>query len=103
VNYLQGNEGNDLLTGGDGEGTMLGGFGDDLLSGDAGYNTVVGEEGNDLVIGGSESDSLCGDQLRGRRTQCAELPSGFPRSHLKNPRHNLAQRNHHNPVYHAKT
>jgi Ca2+-binding RTX toxin-like protein len=47
---LNGNAGNDTLTGGDGNDTLNGGAGDDLLTGGAGDDTLVGGAGIDTIF-----------------------------------------------------
>ena len=72
---LQGNNGDDLLTGqnakigamrlrmegDDGNDTIVGTQGNDTLSGDAGNDRIKGGLGNDLIFGGTGIDSLNGD------------------------------------------
>ncbi|HEU5225049.1 MAG TPA: calcium-binding protein [Actinomycetota bacterium] len=66
---IDGDVGNDVLTGGDGGDQISGGSGDDTLKGGAGDDTVDGGSGADVVSGGDGSDVVMGDsgsdQLKG--------------------------------------
>jgi Ca2+-binding RTX toxin-like protein len=66
---LEGEEGNDALTGGAGDDAIGGGSGNDALKGAAGGDTVDGGAGDDVVSGGSANDALLGgagaDRLKG--------------------------------------
>jgi Ca2+-binding RTX toxin-like protein len=76
--YIDGGEGNDILTGGSGNDSMIGGPGKDTLHGGPGNDTlkgggsndeVLGEAGNDVVYGGPGNDRVDGglgfDQVSG--------------------------------------
>jgi Ca2+-binding RTX toxin-like protein len=67
--YVDGNLGNDHITGGSASDTLsggaskdfiLGGPGDDRLNGYGGNDILVGEDGNDRLYGGNQNDSLDG-------------------------------------------
>ncbi|MFN3512202.1 MAG: calcium-binding protein [Phenylobacterium sp.] len=60
--YLQGNAGNDSLSGGPGNDWVVGGRDDDHLSGDAGNDVVYGNLGADTVLGGDGDDWVRGGQ-----------------------------------------
>jgi Ca2+-binding RTX toxin-like protein len=60
--YLQGNTGNDSLSGGPGNDWVVGGRDDDHLSGDAGNDVVYGNLGADTVLGGDGDDWVRGGQ-----------------------------------------
>src|SRR4051794_24908267 len=55
---IDGGAGNDRLSGGDGNDTLLGGAGNDQLAGYAGNDVLDGGDGNDTVTGYSGSDVL---------------------------------------------
>jgi hypothetical protein len=57
---LYGQDGNDILNGNGGNDTVVGGFGDDTLYGEDGNDTLFGEYGNDTLIGGFGDDVLYG-------------------------------------------
>lgn len=68
---LTGGDGNDVLVGQAGADTVIGGIGndvlngaegEDLLTGDAGDDTMYGGTGNDEISGGDGSDSISGDE-----------------------------------------
>lgn len=52
--------GADLLSGGDGNDTIIAGFGNDTLQGDAGNDGLNGGDGNDSLLGGLGADTLIG-------------------------------------------
>lgn len=58
---LYGGTGDDTLLGGAGPDTLVGGAGDDTLDGQAGPDELSGGPGNDLLLGGVGSDILEGD------------------------------------------
>ena len=60
--YLDGGEGNDTLTGGNGADTLVGGAGNDELNvyGSTGNKSLDGGDGNDSLTGGTGSDTLVG-------------------------------------------
>ena len=66
---IDGDVGDDVLTGGDGEDEISGGSGNDTLKGGAGGDTVDGGSDDDVVSGGDASDVVMGgagsDQLKG--------------------------------------
>lgn len=66
---LSGGTGPDQLHGGDGNDTLAGDNGADEVSGDAGQDTVDGDNGNDDLFGGADADTLNGgnggDRLEG--------------------------------------
>lgn len=55
---LQGNAGNDTLTGGSGADVIYGGANDDVLFGGDGNDIVQGDAGNDLMYGGLGNDTI---------------------------------------------
>lgn len=57
---LNGNFGDNSLTGGTGDDTLNGSFGNDVLNGGAGNDTLAGGYGNDDLNGGSGNDYLSG-------------------------------------------
>jgi Ca2+-binding RTX toxin-like protein len=67
---INGNDGDDTLTGGDvadilnggaNNDTLTGGKGNDTLTGDSGNDTLTGGEDNDTLTGGDGNDTLIGD------------------------------------------
>lgn len=52
--------GNDLLNGNDGDDTLSGAAGNDTLNGGNGLDRLVGGTGNDLMNGGADADTLLG-------------------------------------------
>ena len=60
--FLDGEEGNDIIVGGDNtDNDIAGGSGDDILiGGSGGTNTLEGGEGDDLLVGGDDDDLLFG-------------------------------------------
>ncbi|MEM8856090.1 MAG: hypothetical protein AAGD34_20505, partial [Pseudomonadota bacterium] len=61
---VEGNAGNDTLTGGDGADALDGGQGNDRLAGHIGDDTLGGGAGNDTLKGGGGDDSLTGGHGR---------------------------------------
>ena len=59
-NVIRGGEGNDTITGGDNLNFIYGGEGDDTITGGNGVNIIRGEEGNDTITDGSGSSYLDG-------------------------------------------
>lgn len=57
---ITGNEGDDRLYGRQGNDRLTGGLGDDLLTGGAGNDELYGNEGNDRLNGGNGDDRLVG-------------------------------------------
>ena len=57
---LYGDEGNDALTGGQGDDHLFGGGGNDRLTGGLGDDLLVGNDGNDILTGGVGNDVLSG-------------------------------------------
>jgi Ca2+-binding RTX toxin-like protein len=57
---LRGNDGDDILLGGDGGDDLDGGEGNDVLSGGDGDDNLNGDRGLDILIGGSGKDDLKG-------------------------------------------
>jgi VCBS repeat-containing protein len=57
---ISGTNGNDVLEGGAGKDTINGFSGDDVLIGGAGDDTLDGGDGNDILIGGGGNDTLMG-------------------------------------------
>lgn len=57
---INGEGGNDSLTGGDANDILSGGAGDDLLTGGAGDDRIFGNEGKDRLTGGLGADYLNG-------------------------------------------
>lgn len=58
--YLAVDEDADVLFGGDGNDTLIGGYGDDTLDGGAGRDTLYGGAGDDTLDGGAGRDTLYG-------------------------------------------
>ena len=59
---LIGDDGNDKINGGDGDDLLSGADGDDRLNGGDGDDTLFGGEGDDRLIGGDGSDFLSGGE-----------------------------------------
>ena len=59
--WINGDAGNDTLTGGDGADVLYGGAGDDRLIGGAGDDLLVGGAGDDWMFGGSGNDTYVVD------------------------------------------
>jgi Ca2+-binding RTX toxin-like protein len=57
---LMGNAGRDILSGGGGNDVLVGGTGIDTLSGDAGADTILGGSGIDFIDGGDNNDTIDG-------------------------------------------
>jgi Ca2+-binding RTX toxin-like protein len=57
---VQGNDGDDTITGGVNADTIAGGTNDDVILGGGGADSLAGEAGNDSINGGSEADSIEG-------------------------------------------
>jgi Ca2+-binding RTX toxin-like protein len=57
---INGQNGNDSLTGGDANDTIRGGTGDDLINGGAGNDSLYGDEGADRITGDAGADLLDG-------------------------------------------
>ncbi|MEH1808855.1 beta strand repeat-containing protein [Nostoc sp.] len=64
-NILMGNNGANTLTGGDGNDSLFGNSGNDTLFGSAGEDLIAGGVGRDVLIGGTGQDSF---NLSGTRT-----------------------------------
>ena len=60
ADQISGDAGDDVLVGGAGNDTLLGGDDNDLLFGESGNDTLVGGDGSDLLIGGDGQDTLTG-------------------------------------------
>ena len=58
--FLDGNGGNDTLTGGVSKDTLVGGEGNDIISGGTGDDSLDGNFGNDKLAGGEGDDKLYG-------------------------------------------
>lgn len=58
---LNGNDGNDTMTGGIGSDVLTGGNGDDTLTGSSGNDTLNGGGGNDTMSGSEGDDTLNGE------------------------------------------
>jgi Ca2+-binding RTX toxin-like protein len=58
--FAMGNAGSDVLTGGDGSDTLLGGVDDDYLYGGTGADDLYGGLGDDTFTGGTGADTLWG-------------------------------------------
>lgn len=67
-----GGDTNDEIEGGNGKDTLAGGGGDDVLSGGRGDDVINGGSGNDVMFGGSGDDLVDGDQ----GTDFADLGAG---------------------------
>ncbi|WP_037293814.1 calcium-binding protein, partial [Ruminococcus flavefaciens] len=61
-NIIRGGEGNDTITGGDNLNFIYGGDGDDTITGGNGVNIIRGEEGNDTITDGTGSSYLDGGE-----------------------------------------
>ena len=59
-NNLHGNEGNDVLIGGEKNDKLYGGSGDDILIGNDGDDEISGWDGNDTIYGGKGKDIMKG-------------------------------------------
>ncbi len=59
-NIIRGGEGNDTITGGDNLNFIYGGDGDDTITGGNGTNIIHGDEGNDTITDGSGSSYIDG-------------------------------------------
>ncbi len=62
ADLLLGGEGNDSLLGGTGNDTLIGGQGSDTLTGGDNSDLLIGGQGNDRFFGGSGSDVLIGGE-----------------------------------------
>ena len=62
--YLNGTEGDDVITGTAVQDSINGLGGNDTLSGGAGHDALYGGEGDDLLFGGEDNDDLYGGQGR---------------------------------------
>ena len=58
---VDGGAGNDIINGGDNEDRLSGGMGDDLISGENGSDTLFGNEGADTLSGNAHDDRLEGN------------------------------------------
>lgn len=58
---LDGDEGNDTISGGLKRDTIEGGEGDDVLQGNGDRDLLLGDDGNDTLSGGGKNDTLIGD------------------------------------------
>ena len=67
---IDGGAGRDTLLGGSGNDTILGGADNDAISGGSGDDSLTGNDGNDTLVGGDGNDSLSGgldnDSLNGQ-------------------------------------
>jgi Ca2+-binding RTX toxin-like protein len=72
---LVGYNGNDTLKGGNGNDSLLGGIGDDYLLGGNGNDTLKGSQGNDTLEGGKGSDFLEGGEGNDKLTTIATSSS----------------------------
>lgn len=59
--YLNGDLGDDTITGNGGDDGITGGDGDDTLMGSAGADTMAGDDGDDVMLGGNGDDVMDGD------------------------------------------
>jgi Ca2+-binding RTX toxin-like protein len=57
---IYGGDGNDTISGGNGDDVMDGGTGDDILTGGNGNDTMMAGDGNDSLDGGNGNDTLVG-------------------------------------------
>jgi hypothetical protein len=57
---LEGGDGNDRIDGDGGTDTIRGGGGNDQLNGGIGDDTINGEDGNDRILGGPDADTING-------------------------------------------
>jgi Ca2+-binding RTX toxin-like protein len=60
---ILGGDGNDAITGSNGDDTVDGGVGDDILSGEDGDDTLAGGDGFDIIIGGAGDDTFLNGEL----------------------------------------
>lgn len=60
--YIDGGPGKDKITGGDGDDVIYGGDGDDDIDGGAGHDYIDGGKGNDTLKGGAGNDVISGGQ-----------------------------------------
>jgi Ca2+-binding RTX toxin-like protein len=65
---ITGGAGNDTIDGGAGNDLIHGGAGDDWIGGGAGSDTLYGDAGNDTLSGGDDNDVLFGGMGNGRDT-----------------------------------
>jgi Ca2+-binding RTX toxin-like protein len=63
TSYINGGNGNDLITGGSDADTIIGGTGDDSLLGGSGDNSLIGGAGKDTMIGGEGNDTFMVDAV----------------------------------------
>ena len=63
ADWVYGEAGNDLLSGGAGDDYLHGGTGNDTLNGGVGQDFLVGKSGNDSLSGGDGNDLFFFDQL----------------------------------------
>ncbi|MBM81845.1 MAG: hypothetical protein CMJ78_14815 [Planctomycetaceae bacterium] len=63
---LSGGAGNDMINGGGGNDTIFGGDGDDMLDGDGDDDVLMGEAGNDTVDGSGGNDIVSGGDFDDR-------------------------------------
>lgn len=61
-NIIRGGDGNDTITGGDNLNFIYGGEGDDTITGGNGTNIIHGDEGNDTITDGSGSSYIDGGE-----------------------------------------
>ncbi len=60
--FIQGRNGDDILSGGDRGDIIKGGYGHDNISGDKHDDTLYGQQGDDTLKGGEHDDTLYGDE-----------------------------------------
>ncbi|MFS0738102.1 hypothetical protein ABC347_13720 [Sphingomonas sp. 1P06PA] len=56
--YINGGQGVDIITGGNGNDFLVGAAGDDVLNGGEGQNNYIGGAGNDIINGGTGQDRV---------------------------------------------
>ncbi|MWB77482.1 hypothetical protein GLS40_05545 [Pseudooceanicola sp. 216_PA32_1] len=63
--FIDGQDGNDSITGGSGAERILGGIGNDTIAGGGGADTIIGGDGNDLIIFNAANDNSTLDSVDG--------------------------------------
>ncbi len=92
------NSGDQFITGGSGDSTLLGGAGNDTITGGSGNNNLVGGGGNDTLVGGSDSNRFYGGPgqdllVGGERNNTFVFQPGSGRDTIRVPITNLPGQN----------